>query len=90
MAKSMKLGGGGRFAKLKGELASRPGVTNPGALAASIGRKKYGAKKFASLSHMPAGASQSPSGDIGEKRQKESEAVGGFKNGPIVCAARYL
>lgn len=34
------------FNKLKGELASRPGVTNPGALAASIGRKKYGAGKF--------------------------------------------
>lgn len=34
------------FSKLKGELAHRPGVTNPGALAAAIGRKKYGAKKF--------------------------------------------
>ncbi len=34
------------FNKLKSQLASRPGVTNPGALAAYIGRKKYGAKKF--------------------------------------------
>jgi hypothetical protein len=34
------------FAKLKGQLAHRPGVTNPGALAAYIGRKKYGASKF--------------------------------------------
>jgi hypothetical protein len=34
------------FAKLKGELAHKPGVRNPGAVAASIGRKKYGAKKF--------------------------------------------
>lgn len=34
------------FSKLKGELASRPGVKNPGALAASIGRKKYGKAKF--------------------------------------------
>ncbi len=34
------------FDKLKSRLAKRPGVTNPGALAASIGRKKYGAKKF--------------------------------------------
>jgi hypothetical protein len=30
------------FAKLKGELAHRKGVTNPGALAASIGRNKFG------------------------------------------------
>ena len=44
------LGSGGRFAALKSQLASRPGVTNPGALAASIGRKKYGANKFAALS----------------------------------------
>jgi hypothetical protein len=49
--KSTKLGGGGRFAKLKDKLSSEPGVTDPGALAASIGRKKYGAKKFASLSN---------------------------------------
>lgn len=34
------------FAKLEGKLAGKPGVTNPGALAASIGRQKYGAKKF--------------------------------------------
>jgi hypothetical protein len=34
------------FDKLKGELAQRPGVTDPGALAAAIGRKKYGKKRF--------------------------------------------
>lgn len=34
------------FNKLKSQLGNRPGVTNPGALAAFIGRKKYGAKKF--------------------------------------------
>jgi len=43
------LGEGGRFAALKSKLAGQPGVTNPGALAASIGRKKYGAKKFNAL-----------------------------------------
>ena len=32
------------FAKLKDELAHKPGVKNPGALAASIGNKKYGKK----------------------------------------------
>lgn len=36
------LGSGGRFARLKAQLASKPGVRDPGALAASIGRKKYG------------------------------------------------
>jgi hypothetical protein len=45
-----KLGTGKRFAQLKGKLAKK-GAKNPGALAAYIGRKKYGAKKFAKLSH---------------------------------------
>lgn len=44
-----KLGSGKRFHKLKEELAERPGVRNPGALAASIGRKKYGKSRFQSL-----------------------------------------
>lgn len=34
------------FSKLKGELSHQKGIKNPGALAASIGRKKYGAKEF--------------------------------------------
>jgi hypothetical protein len=34
------------FSKLKGELAHKPGIRNPGAVAASIGKKKYGAKPF--------------------------------------------
>lgn len=42
--KSMKLGGGGRFAKLEKSLKGK--VSDPAAVAASIGRKKYGAKKF--------------------------------------------
>ena len=45
MAKSMKLGGGGRFAALKAKLGGR-GIRNPGALAASIGRAKYGKARF--------------------------------------------
>jgi len=48
MAKSMKPGGGGRFEKLKKDL-SKQGVKDPGALAASIGRKKYGKKKFQAM-----------------------------------------
>ncbi len=34
------------FAKLKGEIAAKGGVRNPGAVAASIGRKKYGKAAF--------------------------------------------
>lgn len=49
MAKKPKLGSGARFAALKATLGERKGVTNPGALAAAIGRKKYGAKRFNSL-----------------------------------------
>lgn len=44
-----KLGSGARFAALKSKLAGQKGITNPGALAASIGRKKFGKKKFQSL-----------------------------------------
>lgn len=44
------LGSGGRFAAMEQKLSGRPGVTNPKALAAAIGRKKYGAKKMASMS----------------------------------------
>jgi len=50
MSKSMKPGGGGRFAALKEKLSHRPGITDPGALAAAIGRKKYGAAKMAKFS----------------------------------------
>lgn len=34
------------FAKLKASLARKPGVNNPAAVAAAIGRKKYGKEKF--------------------------------------------
>lgn len=47
--KSNKLGGGGRFAQVKAKAAAS-GATNPAAVAAAIGRKKYGAKKMAQLS----------------------------------------
>lgn len=38
------------FKKLK-EVLAKKGAKNPGAVAASIGRKKYGAKKMASAAH---------------------------------------
>lgn len=47
--KKPALGSGGRFKALTEKLKKK-GATNPKALAASIGRKKYGAKKFAALS----------------------------------------
>jgi hypothetical protein len=34
------------FDALKQKIAAKGGVSNPGAVAASIGRKKYGKKKF--------------------------------------------
>lgn len=40
-------GEGSRFKALEGKLAKEPGVRNPGAVAASIGREKYGEKKMA-------------------------------------------
>lgn len=45
MAKSMKPGGGGRFGKLVQKLKGK--VEDPAAVAAAIGRKKYGAEQMA-------------------------------------------
>jgi hypothetical protein len=44
-----KLGTGARFRALKGSLA-RKGARSPGALAAWIGRRKYGSKRMAKMS----------------------------------------
>lgn len=65
-AKKPKLGTGERFAKLKASLAKR-GATNPGALAAYIGRKKFGSKRFTKLSK------------AGAKRAKRAKKKGGKK-----------
>ena len=52
MKKSMKLGGGGRFASFKEKLEKEGyGDKSAGAIAANAGRKKYGKKKFQKLSH---------------------------------------
>ena len=48
IAKKPKLGSGKRFAALEKKLSSK-GVDDPGAVAASIGRKKFGKKKFQHL-----------------------------------------
>jgi len=44
-----KLGSGSRF-KAVAAAARRSGASNPNAVAAAIGRKKYGAKKMAQMS----------------------------------------
>lgn len=48
MARSMRVGGGARFASLKRKIASRGGYGKrvAGAIAAKIGRKKYGKRRF--------------------------------------------
>ena len=43
--KSMKVGGGGRFAKVEAE-AKKSGAKNPAAVAAAAGIKKYGKEKM--------------------------------------------
>lgn len=48
MKRKPKLGTGKRFKALSRSLAKK-GVRNPDALAASIGRKKFGKTKFAAL-----------------------------------------
>lgn len=47
-AKKPKLGSGARFKALKKKVATS-GAKDPAAVAAAIGRKKYGAKKMAKM-----------------------------------------
>lgn len=44
-----KLGSGARFKALKAKIAARGDVRDPAAVAAAIGRKKYGKAKFQKL-----------------------------------------
>lgn len=62
--KSNKLGGGGRFAQLKSKLSGK--VSNPGGVAAMIGRKKYGAKKMTKMA--TTGKKKSMSKGFNEKK----------------------
>lgn len=45
----MKPGGGGRFKAMEHKLEHRKGVHDPKALAAYIGRRKYGAHRMAQM-----------------------------------------
>lgn len=51
MAKSMKPGGGGRFAKMASAIERKEGVSKEraDAIASAAGRKKYGAGRMASM-----------------------------------------
>lgn len=64
--KKAKLGSGARFKQLEGKLAGK-GVKDPAALAAYIGRKKYGKARFQQLaqagrSHASYGAAKKAKG----------------------------
>jgi hypothetical protein len=48
MAKKPKLGSGARFRAVE-KAAAKSGAANPAAVAASAGRKKYGASKMAKM-----------------------------------------
>lgn len=58
-----KIGSGRRFRGLEAKLAGQRGVKNPGALAATIGRKKYGAARFNALAQ------------AGKRREEEAPAT---------------
>lgn len=49
MPRKPKLGSGKRFASLESKIAKNGKVSDPAAVAAAIGRKKYGAKVMAKL-----------------------------------------
>lgn len=49
MAKKPRLGSGKRFKALANEIARKGNVDNPGAVAAAIGRKKYGNAKMTKM-----------------------------------------
>lgn len=44
-----KLGSGARFAALKNKIAAQGNVRDPAAVAAAVGRKKYGNAKMQSM-----------------------------------------
>jgi hypothetical protein len=47
--KQPPIGTGQRFKALVGQLSSKKGISDPAGLAASIGRKKFGASRFGKM-----------------------------------------
>jgi len=64
-SRAARLGSGARFKKLKASLAAK-GARDPGALAAHIGRKKYGKAKFMKLASKARGSSRGETDDQAE------------------------
>lgn len=58
VATTPKLGSGARFKKLAAQVAAK-GAKDPKAVAASIGRKKFGARKFGRLAAKAADSKKS-------------------------------
>ena len=93
MAKSMKPGGGGAFAALKGKLAKKPGIKNPGGLAAKIGREKYGAEQMGEMAErgkerkMAEGKGEKKPPLLKVKPPKEEEEPAKPKKGPGIAEA---
>jgi hypothetical protein len=61
-----KLGSGARFKALAKKLSHEKGIRDPKAVAAAIGRRKYGAKKMGQLSHHEGVVVGAVAGAIGE------------------------
>jgi hypothetical protein len=69
------------FKKLEGKLSKEKGVTDPAALAASIGRKKYGAKGMAAKSAAGRAKDLMPVGDDFEESDHPRADNGQFGSG---------
>lgn len=82
-----KLGSGGRFKALKAKLAAK-GASDPGALAAYIGRRKFGKAKFAKLAAKARGGSSRAESAAGYVRSfpLEDISVRTTRDGRIVEA----
>lgn len=71
MANGGKVGSGSRFATLEKSLSHQKSVDDPGALAASIGRKKYGDAKMNSMAH----AHMASGGQVSKKLHDHSNLM---------------
>ena len=71
MVKS-KLGSGHRFAALKAKVGREKGVSNPGAVAASVGRKKWGNAKMQQMAVKGRMDNESAGHEKKESKSKET------------------
>lgn len=74
-----KLGSGARFKKLVKKLSARPDIRDPAALAATIGRKKYGKEKFQKMA--AAGRSEGAQQDADDIRFANLDEMAEFLAG---------